>query len=134
LRILSLPYRIAWGRPELLPLCDVYLIGPKERVRVTSVVDSGALCPVFPLRAAEDAGIVLPASANCSIQYGGSVTLGRRVRVYIELKHRRWDTEIIFVEKLDLPYGLLGRQGVFGQFNEVAFLERIRTPRVELRW
>ena len=103
-------------------------------MRVTSVVDSGALCPVFPLRAAEDAGLVLPAASNFRIQYGGSVTLGRRVRVYIELEHRRWDTEIIFVEKLDLPCGLLGRRGVFGQFSEVVFLERIQTPRVELRW
>ena len=117
-----------------MPLCDVYLIGPKDRARVTAAVDSGALYSVFPLRAAEDAGLVLPTVANFPIQYGGSVTLGRRVRAYIELEYRRWSTEIVFVEKLDLPYGLLGRRGVFGQFNEVAFLEKIRTPRVELRW
>lgn len=134
MRVLSLPYRTALGRPELLPLCDVYLIGPKERARVTSVVDSGALYSVFPLRAAEDAGLSLPAAANCPIQYGGSVTLGRRVRAYIELEQRRWGAEIVFVERLDLPYGLLGRLGVFAQFNEVAFLERIQPARIELRW
>ena len=57
------------------------------------------------------------------------MTLGRRVRAYIELEQRRWGAEIVFVERLDLPYGLLGRRGVFAQFNEVAFLERIQPAR-----
>ena len=117
-----------------MPLCDVHLLGPKGRAQVTTVVDSGAIYSVFPVRAAEDAGLVLPKAMNFTIQYGGSVGYGRRVRAYIELALRRWDTEIVFVEKLDLTYGLLGRRGVFGRFNEVAFLEKVATPRIELRW
>jgi hypothetical protein len=42
-----------------------------------------------------------------------------------QLEHHRLDTEIIFVEQLVLPYGLLGRRTIFSQFNEVV---------VELRW
>ena len=60
--------------------------------------------------------------------------MGRRVRAYIELEQQRLDTDIVFVERLDVPYGLLGRRGVFSRFNEVVFLEKIRTPRVEFRW
>src|SRR5712692_9429601 len=60
----------------------------------------------------------LPASCASS----RSTTSGRRIRVHIELEHRRLDTEIIFVEQLVLPYGLLGRRTIFSQFNEVVFL------------
>lgn len=96
--------------------------------------DSGALLPIFPRRAAEDAGVSLPDAPNFPIQYGGGVEQGRRVRAYIEIRQRRLDVEIVFVERLELPYALLGRRGIFGYFNEVAFLEKVATPRVELRW
>ena len=134
MRVAAIPYRILLGRPELLPLCDVDLLGPRGRARVTSVFDTGALYAVFPTRVAEDVGLPLPRSPNFAVQYGGSVAFGRRIRAYIELAERRLDTEIIFVDRLDLPYGLLGRRGVFNRFNEIVFLEKERTPRVELRW
>lgn len=117
-----------------MPLCDVHVLGPGGRARVTSVFDTGAVYTVFPIRAAEDVGLKLPKAANFRIQYGGSACPGWRVRAYIELENRRLDTEIVFVERLDLPYGLLGRRGIFSRFNEIAFLESVKTPRVELRW
>jgi predicted aspartyl protease len=134
MRVATLPYRIIFGTRDLLPLCDVQVLGPRGRARVTSVLDTGAVYSVFPARVAEDVGLPLPKSPNFTIQYGGSVTFGRRIRGHIELEQRRLDTEIVFVERLDLPYGLLGRRGIFSRFNEVVFLEKVRTPRVELRW
>jgi hypothetical protein len=134
LRSLSFPYEIVLGRPELLPLCTVDVLGPKGRARVRAVFDSGAEFPVFPRRAADDVGMPLPAAPNFPIQYGGSREYGRRVRAYIEIRQRRLDTEIIFVDRLAFAYALLGRRGIFGRFNEVAFLERVAAPRVELRW
>jgi predicted aspartyl protease len=133
-RVATLPYRIVLGSPELLPLCDIDVLGPRGRARVTAVIDTGALYSVFTTRVAEDAGLVLPAVANFTIQYGGSATFGRRVRAHIELAKRRLDADIVFVDRLAFPYGLLGRRGIFSGFNEVVFLERDRTPRVELRW
>jgi hypothetical protein len=132
--VLGLPYRFMLGRGDLLPLCDVYLIGPATRALVTALIDSGAVYPVFPERAAEDAGITLPKVRRFTVQYGGGTSAGTLARVYIELVGRRWETDIVFVERLDPPYALLGRRGVFARFNEIAFLERVPTPRVELRW
>lgn len=132
--MLGLPYRFMLGQRDLLPLCDAYLIGPTTRTLVTAVIDSGAVYPVFPERAAEDAGITLRRVRNFPVQYGGGLSAGTLARVYIELAGRRWETDVVFVEGLDLPYALLGRRGVFARFNEVAFLERVRTPRIELRW
>jgi len=134
MRVTTLPYRIIFGTQDLLPLCDVYVLGPRGRARVTSLLDTGAFYSVFPTRVAEDVGLPLPKSPNFPIQYGGSVAYGRRIRCHIELEQRRLDTEIVFVERLDFPFGLLGRRSIFSRFNEVVFLERVRTPRVELRW
>jgi hypothetical protein len=130
----ALNYRIMPGSVHLLPMCDVYLLGPRSRVLVRSVLDSGAVYSVFHISAAQDAGLQLPNEPNWTVHYGGSAPPGWCVRTHIEIDRRRWDTEIVFVEKLDLPYGLLGRRGVFGQYNEVAFLERVSPQRVELRW
>ena len=71
---------------------------------------------------------------NCGSTVPLPVNWDSSASPYIELEQQRLDTEIVFVERLDLPYGLLGRRGVFSRFNEVVFLERVRPPRLELRW
>lgn len=98
-----------------------------------ALVDTGAVYSVFPISAAHDAGIGLAARANFEVQYGSGKEPGWLAKAYIEIDGRRWATEIVFVERLDFPYGLLGRRGVFNQFNEVAFTERVASPKVEFR-
>ena len=56
------------------------------------------------------------------------------MKVYVQLGDKRWNAEVIFVERLAFSYGLLGRKGIFNQFNEVTFLEKSKVPRVEFRW
>ena len=131
---LTLPYRIVAGEPYPVPLCDVYLLGPAGRILVDAVIDSGAVRPIFPRKAAEDAGIQLPSAPNSRIQYGGGFTDCVLMRVHLLLGELRWDVDVSFAERLDLPYALLGRRGVFSQFNEVKFLEKSAPARVELVW
>ncbi|HUB24961.1 MAG TPA: hypothetical protein VL992_05995, partial [Tepidisphaeraceae bacterium] len=49
------------------------------------MVDSGAVRPIFPIRAAQDAGIDLSTSFAHPIQYGGSKTSGKIARARIEI-------------------------------------------------
>lgn len=133
MRVLTSPYRIAAGSPYMLPFCEVALLG-RGRIPVQALIDSGAVFSVFPLRAAEDAEIDLPASPNHTTNYGGSSALGWRQVVDLELQGHRLRLSVVFVEHLALPYALLGRVGVFASYNEVAFLEKSHPPRVELRW
>jgi len=127
-------YQIIPGQPTLLPICDVLLLGRVERASVRAVIDSGAEFPIFPRKAAEDAGIELPKVANSFVQYGGGRSLAWTQRVNVELASRRLDIDVWFVERLELPYALLGRRGVFASFKEIAFIEKSFTPRVEFRW
>ncbi|MBM4035124.1 MAG: hypothetical protein FJ291_25555 [Planctomycetes bacterium] len=133
MRVLQLPYEIVPGHSHLLPICEVRLLGPRS-VSLRALVDSGAVFSVFPVKAAEDAGISLPLYPNHVVEYGGSKEYGRRLCVYLALKGLRWRAEVVFVERLRFPFGLLGRHGVFSRLNEVAFLEKVAPPRVELRW
>lgn len=134
MRVLTARYQIEGGSPHMLPLCEVALLGPNGRMPVRVMIDSGAVYSVFPRKAAEDAGIRLPGSPNHQTQFGGSVTPGWRHPVDIELQGHRWRMEIVFVEHIAYSYALLGRRGVFARFNEVVFIEKSPTPRVELRW
>lgn len=134
MRVLSAQYQIERGSRYMLPLCEIALLGPNGRMPVRALIDSGAVFSVFPLRAAEDAGIRLPASPNQQTQFGGSLTPGWRHPVDVERQGQRWRMDVVFVEHIALPYALLGRLGVFARFNEVVFIEKSPTPRVELRW
>jgi len=97
------------------------------------LVDTGAMHSIFPESAAEDAGIDLSKATLYEISYGASKTMGRLVQTYVEIAHHRFRLEIVFAERLILGFALLGRKTFFNQFNEVAFIERIKTPRVEFR-
>ncbi len=90
--------------------------------------------PIFPRKAGEDAGIDLSGLPDQDVQYAGSREPAWVRRAYFALGEHTFDLDIWFVERLDFPYAVLGRRGFFAKFREVAFLERIATPRVELRW
>ena len=116
------------------PVFDIWLLGSNGRTQVEVVLDSGADYSIFPVEKAEVAGIPLPLSPNFRIQYGGACSFGRKATVFIELSsNTRLETDVFFVKQLPFPHALLGRYGVFNQFNEIAFLEKQKTPRMELR-
>lgn len=117
----------------LLPLCEVIILGRDRRVPIRAVVDSGASIPIFPESAAADAGLVLSRAQPWNITFGGSTTRGKLLETHIEISGHRLRTEIAFVERMSLDYALLGRRTVFNQFKEVAFIEKVASPRVELR-
>jgi hypothetical protein len=131
---MKIPYQLITSEPYPLPICDVFLLGPAGRVLVRAVLDSGAVRPIFPRKAAENAGIKLPSIPDHYIQYGGGPIGSVLVRSHLSLGELRWDADVSFVERLELPYALLGRRGVFSQFNEVKFLEKTAPSRIELVW
>ena len=129
----SFPYQILTGVPRPLPLCELTLLGPRGGAFLRALVDTGALFSIFPMKAAEDAGIMLRGGEKTLVQYGGSQAVGIKLRVYLRFGGSRYRAPAVFVERLDFRYALLGRAGLFSQFSEVAFLEKLKTPRVEFR-
>lgn len=129
-------YCIGPGESELLPICEVTLLGPSGRLELPAIVDSGAVRPIFPAKAAEAVGIDLSKAPPYWIQYGASRTRGwiSPVRLSLGQDGPKLDTSVVFVETIEFPYALLGRVGFFDRFNEVAFLHKSGpVPRFELR-
>lgn len=101
-----------------------------------AIADSGADYPVFRATLAESVGIELPSEPNDWITYGAGGAWARRVSAQLAMGDKVWQTQIWFVDRLDLPYELLGRIGVFDKFDMVRFIEgpRTKTPRLEFLW
>jgi hypothetical protein len=129
---LKLPYQLH-AEHGLVPLCEVVLIGRTRRVLIRAVIDSGATHPFFLKSHAEDAGLDVSKGRPFPVTFGGSTTEGRLLDVYLEISGRRLRAEAVFVDDIKLGYSLLGRRTVFNQFREVAFIERSKSPCVELR-
>lgn len=130
--LLRIPYQIHL-RDGLVPLCEIVLLGKVRRVPIRAVIDSGAVRPFFLKSHAEDAGLDLAKGEPYNAIFGGSIERGVLLDVYVEIAGRRLHIEAVFVDDIRLGYALLGRRTVFNQFNEVAFIERIKSPCVELR-
>lgn len=133
MRTYVVPYRIVFGQAHLLPLCEIDLIGRSGRVPILALVDTGAEISVFPRKAAEDAELSLPPAPNDRVRFGGSLAPAWRLRAVLEMNEERWAADVFFVERIEFPYALLGRRGVFARFKEVSFVERTAEPRVEFR-
>ncbi|HEY5316017.1 MAG TPA: retropepsin-like aspartic protease [Pirellulales bacterium] len=132
---ISFNYRIVFREAFPAPIIPVEIVGPSGRKSLDVLVDSGAAWSIFPVSAAEEVGIVAAAAPKVSVIYGGGEVEGRMVRYPLIIGGHRIDSAImVFVEKLVYPYGLMGRNNVFGQFREVAFLQRLPRPRVEFRF
>jgi len=127
------PYQIVYGVARPLPICELTLLGPRCGAALRALVDTGATYSVFPVKAAEDAGIMLRRGVRMPLQYGGSLESGVLLRAHVRLGGQRYRAEVVFVERLAFPFALLGRAGIFSQFDEVAFLEKLAVPRVEFR-
>jgi hypothetical protein len=125
---------------HLLPICTLHLLGesvppnPPRRALVEALVDTGALCSVFPRKAAEDAGIELPLGYNYHIKYGaGQLVPAWRRWVDIEVDGKRFKAPVAFVERLAFTFALLGRDGVFVRFREVSFMEHVSYKAMQFR-
>lgn len=108
-------------------------MGPVRTVPVIAAVDSGATHPFFLASSAADAGIDLAKARDFHVTFGGSETVGKIADCYLRIGERRLRVEVVFVEDIRLGYALLGRSGIFSQFNEISFLERSIDKRVEFR-
>lgn len=128
------PYRVVPRYGATLPMTTLQLFGRRQRATVNVLIDSGALLSVFPIHAAESAEIDLPRHPNQRIEYGVGGSWAYRVRSYVALFGRRIAIDIAFVERLEAPFGILGRKGVFSQFHEIAFLERRPDAHTRFAW
>lgn len=127
-------YKILSHNPRQLPIVEVDVLSTGVGWPVQALVDTGAEYSVFPIQVAQDAGLALPRDHNFIIHYGGSSTAGRKIGTFIRIVGREMQIPIVYVDVLSLPYALLGRRGLFSQFEYVQFSERISNHTMTFAW
>ena len=96
------------------PLIKVILIGPKEKIKMLALLDSGADYSLFSLEVAEKLGIKKEGGKRISLQgvIGGEFP-GYLHKVRVQVNGMRFNCKIVFSE---VKTALLGRDNFFLPF------------------
>lgn len=120
------------------PLLDTFLYFKDKETNFSfrSVVDSGADFCVFPARYGSIIGLDVKGGRPVQTYgVGGEETLYfHRISVGVNIREQLWkiSAEVGFSYKMDRKgAGLLGRQGFFDQFTEVAFNQTKKMFRIK---
>jgi|LDZU01.1.fsa_nt_gi hypothetical protein len=101
---------------QYYPLIDVELTGPKRKLVVKALVDSGATFSLFRPEIAEYLGI--PISNGRKIRFHGikAKILGYLHQIPVKINHKRFDCYIAFSPDLKISFNILGRRNFFYPF------------------
>ncbi len=132
MRSVVFPYQ-RWGA-RFAPIVPVSLFGRAHSVQTEAYVDSGALFSIFRLELLTALGLNKEEGRRHFVMVGdGGLIVGYLFRLPVQIGDVRLRARIAFSEKLNVGFNLLGRQTIFDQFTEVAFLERARQIAFRLR-
>ena len=111
-----------------MPIVPVVLYGSKDHmVKTEAYVDSGAVCSIFNLSLLKGLGLKKDTGKHRMFVVGdGSFIPGYVFKISIEIGDIKFISDIAFSDRLGVGFNLLGRLKVFGQFDEVVFMEKRR--------
>ena len=122
---LTFPYQ--QRQDHWLPLIPVTLFGPREPLQVEAYLDSGAKMSIIDYSVAEVLGLpLMHARIQQFIVGDGRYIHGRVVILPVQVDSVKFRAPIAFSKDLKVGFNLIGRQGFFEQFDEVAFQETRR--------
>jgi hypothetical protein len=101
---------------QYYPLIDVELIGPKKRITVKALIDSGATFSLFRSEIADYLGIRLRSGRKIYFQGIKGKILGYLHRIRLKVKDKRFICYIAFSPELEISFNILGRRNFFYPF------------------
>jgi hypothetical protein len=122
-RSIIFPYTRFGGR--FAPIIPVTLFSRSLTFKTEAYVDSGAFCSIFQSEILE----VLQLSKEQALTKMLKAADGNLIPAYlfrlpVQIADMRLRASIAFSDKLKIGFNLLGRQTIFGAFEEIAFNER----------
>lgn len=112
---------------QWIPLIPVTLAGPAGALQVEGYLDSGALMSIFDRAIPELLGLPLThARVQRFIVGDGRFIHGHVVTMPMQIGPLRFRAPVAFSSELKVGFNLLGRRGLFEQFEEIAFQEKRR--------
>lgn len=123
----SLTYPYQRRHYHWLPIIPVTLFGPSGSLQVEAYLDSGALMSIFDQVIAQTLGLALThARAQRFVVGDGRFIHGRVITLPLHVGPKTFRVPIAFSSELKVGFNLLGRRGLFEQFDEIAFQEKRR--------
>ena len=110
------------------PLIEVVLVGPKERIKMLALLDSGADYSLFSLEVAEKLGVRKEEGKKIFLQgVVGEQFLGYLHKVPVQVDDMTFNCRIVFSK---VKTALLGRDNFFLPFL-ITFNERCKKVKIE---
>ena len=114
-------------RYQWIPLIPVTFTGPSGPLQVEAYLDSGAMMSIFDGAIPELLGFPLAHARRQRFIVGdGRFIQGHVVTVPMQIGPCRFRAPVAFSSELKVGFNLLGRRGLFEQFDEIAFQEKHR--------
>jgi len=116
-----------------MPIIPITLYGSNIAISVEAYIDSGATFSVFNYEIAGELKISLKDAREQYLVVGdGGFIPSRLIKIPVQIGSEKFISDIAFSEKLNIGFNLIGRQGIFEYFDEVAFNEKAKE--VSFRW
>ncbi|MEW5767873.1 MAG: hypothetical protein AB1797_09660 [bacterium] len=117
-----------------MPIVPIILFGVnKTSIELEAYIDSGAYMSIFDLEFAFVLKLEIKSARKQMFIVGdGSFIPGYVFNLPIQIGEHKFIFEVAFSDKLNIGFNLLGRRGIFDQFEEIIFREK--KQEVEFRY
>ena len=114
---------------KYFPIIPVIISFDDKEFPVEAFIDAGATVSIFKTEVAESLGIDLEKCRRIILKgIGGTITAYVQ-RVILKIGGREIDTEVTFSKELDVKINILGREGIFNNF-EVCYNDKAKKVRL----
>ncbi len=118
----TFPYQVQKSRR--MPIIPIILFGRTQSLAVEGYVDSGAFYSIFDMELAGKLGLEPALGKKLMLIVGdGSFIPTHIFRIPVKIGEKKFTSEIGFSDKLNIGFNLIGRKGIFENFDEVVFRE-----------
>ena len=108
-----------------MPIIPLTLYGKDISLKVEAYVDSGAFYSIFNSVILKELQLDYKQGKDRMFIVGdGSFIPAKVFKIPIQIGEIKFISEIAFSDKLNIGFNLLGRKGIFEQFDEVIFREK----------
>lgn len=115
---------------QLFPIIKTKLKGPKEKILIEALLDSGASFSVFKTEVADYLGIPIEKGKPLYLTGIGGRILGYLHKIPIEVWNKKFICKIVFSKEFTVSFNILGRDNFFLPFL-ITFDEKAKKVTLE---
>lgn len=116
-------YKYYFNGRAYFPAIPMYVWIGKKRIRLLTLIDSGANISIFNNEAAVSVGIQIEDGEQVSLSGVGGRIVGYIHQLHLEVADKKFLCPVVFSREYHVSFNLLGREAFFTQFT-ITFEEK----------